>query len=323
MLYRELGQTGVQVSVIGFGASPLGNVFGEVTAESAGRAVSRAIDEGVNLFDVSPYYGATLAEERLGAALSGKRSQILLGTKCGRYGADRFDFSADTITREFDRSLQRLQTDYVDLLQAHDIEFGDAGQVIHETLPAMRRLQQAGKVRFIGITGYWPGFLARIAETAEVDCVLNYCHDNLFVDDMRNSLLPVARRKGLGLLNASPLHMGLLAGKPVPAWHPAPAPVQQAAAQVLEACAHYDVSAATLALSWCLTNDTVASTFVGISSEHEVMDACAALQAKIPAKLQEEVERIVKPVHNIVWPSGREENQDSPRTDSEPVNASH
>jgi L-galactose dehydrogenase len=85
MIYRPLGQTGLNVSIIGFGASPLGDVFGTVTPQAANAAVAHAIDNGINLFDVSPYYGLTLAEERLGAALHGRRHEITLATKCGRY----------------------------------------------------------------------------------------------------------------------------------------------------------------------------------------------------------------------------------------------
>src|ERR1700733_1243910 len=94
MEYRPLGQTDLRISVIGFGASPLGDVFGIANPEEGARAVQVAIDEGINFFDVSPYYGITLAEVRLGKALKGRRRDVVLSTKCGRYGANEFDFSA-------------------------------------------------------------------------------------------------------------------------------------------------------------------------------------------------------------------------------------
>ena len=128
--YRELGKTGLRVSVLGFGASPLGNVFDDVPASQAERAVHAAIDRGINFFDVSPYYGATLAEHRLGAALEGRRKEVVLSTKCGRYGADTFDFSAARVAAGAAESLRRLRTDYVDLLMAHDIEFADRNQIL-------------------------------------------------------------------------------------------------------------------------------------------------------------------------------------------------
>src|SRR4051812_43243328 len=125
MQYKNLGNTGVSLSVLGFGASPLGDVFRVTDPKETEVAVHLAIDQGINFFDVSPYYGHTLAEERLGQALSGKRDRVFLATKCGRYGADAFDFSARRMEASIDESLARLRTDHVDLLQAHDVEFGD------------------------------------------------------------------------------------------------------------------------------------------------------------------------------------------------------
>jgi L-galactose dehydrogenase len=307
--YRKLGITGLEVSVIGFGASPLGNVFGDVSPSASTQAVHAAIDRGINLFDVSPYYGLTLAEERLGEALVGKRSSILVGTKCGRYGQNEFDFSARSVTVHFEQSLRRLRTDYVDLLQAHDVEFGSSRQILEETIPAMLRLKEQGKARFIGLTGYWPGSLARLAAEAHIDCVLNYCHANLFVDDMNRELVPFAEQTGIGLLNASPLHMGLLGDKPIPEWHPAPQRVQDAAREVRSLCKIHAVDPAMLGLRICLDIPAVASTLVGISSESEVDAACAALDWTPPSSLLEAVRKIVAPVHNALWPSVHPENQ--------------
>jgi L-galactose dehydrogenase len=300
MQYRTLGKTAVKVSVIGFGASTLGDVFGTVTASEAERAVAGAIERGINLFDVSPYYGLTLAEKRLGQALAGRRPGIFLGTKCGRYGVDVFDFSGEGLTRNFEQSLRRLKTDYVDLLQVHDIEFGHINQILGGTLPAMRRLQEQGKVRFLGMTGYWPSLLARAAVQADVDCVLNYCHCNLFVDDMDAELVPTTEEMNLGLLNASPLHMGLLATKPIPDWHPAPSPVRKAALQIHALCESYGIDPAMLGLRKCLDHPKVASTFIVISSETEVIAACNALDWIPPPELLREVQKVLVPVHNLV-----------------------
>ncbi len=311
MHYRRLGRTDLNVSVIGFGASPLGNVYSKVTSAAAMEAVRAAVDQGINLFDVSPYYGSRLAEERLGEAIAPMRSQVLLATKCGRYGADTFDFSADTIVREFDQSLRRLRTDYVDILQAHDVEFGEVDQMLNETIPALERLKQQGKVRSIGVTGYWPGLLARIASMSSLDCVLNYCHANLFVDDVELELAAFARRSRIGLLNASPLHMGLLGNTPLSSWHPAPQPVREAAREVRAACERFGVDAGTLSLRVCLDHDIFASTLVGLSNKAEVSAACEALDWTPPEELMVTVRALVQPVHNVVWPSGLDKNADT------------
>ena len=221
MHHRQLGKTDLVVSVVGYGASPLGNVFGSIDPTEAIRAVHLAVDEGINFFDVSPYYGSTLAEERLGAALDGRRSEVILATKCGRYGDVEFDFFANRIMKSVDESLWRLRTDYVDLLHAHDVEFGDTQQIIEETIPAMRRLQEQGKVRYIGISGYPLKVLIRIARAVPVDSILTYCRYNLLIDDMDSLLMPFAREHGIGVINASGLHMGILTDRGEPDWHPA------------------------------------------------------------------------------------------------------
>src|SRR6516165_3228306 len=123
MDYATLGRTGLRVSKLGFGASPLGDVFGPADEAETTRAVHCAIDLGINYSDVAPYYGRTLAETRLGIALKGRRDRAIVSSKCGRYDVAQFDFSASRIRRSIDESLRRLQTDYLDIFLAHDIEF--------------------------------------------------------------------------------------------------------------------------------------------------------------------------------------------------------
>jgi L-galactose dehydrogenase len=190
------GNTNLQVSVLGFGASPLGGVFGDVTEDGCRRAVHRAFSLGINLFDTSPYYGATRSETMLGKCLQGlPRDQIIVSTKVGRYGPEQkdFDFSAARVTASVAESLARLQLDYVDVVHCHDVEFGDLQQVLTEALPALRRLQREGKVRHVGVSGLpFKVFrevlsaapaAAGTGEGAEegssscpVDVVLSYCH---------------------------------------------------------------------------------------------------------------------------------------------------
>jgi L-galactose dehydrogenase len=296
--------------VIGFGASPFGNVFGDVPPKHDERIVREAVDAGINIFDVSPYYGLGLAEERLGAALGPWRDSVLLTTKAGRYDAENFDFSARTVTRSLDASLRRLQTDHVDLFQVYDIEFGSIDQILQETLPAAAELKHQGKTRFIGITSYWPDLLSRIATEFPVDTILSYCHANLFVGDMDRVLSGFAKKTATGLINASPLHMGLLGGGPVPLWHPAPPAVRAAAKDVNQLCRNQSVDPATLAIYLCLQHPVVATTFVGISTAEQVSAACAALEWQPDVELLNAVRARVDPVFNTVWPQGRPENAD-------------
>src|SRR5437016_6055359 len=109
MEYRELGKTGIKVSRLGYGAAALGGVYGKLDEATGIRAVHAALDLGINLIDVAPYYGAKKAEAVLGKALRGvARDRYYLATKIGRYGLNDFDFSAKMVAASVDESLRRL-----------------------------------------------------------------------------------------------------------------------------------------------------------------------------------------------------------------------
>jgi L-galactose dehydrogenase len=310
MGYRRLGQTELTISVIGFGASPLGNVFGLSDPDEGARAVHFAIDEGINFFDVSPYYGQTLAEERLGQALLGKRERVVLSSKCGRYGVEEFDFSAKRVRTSVEDSLKRLHTDYLDLLQVHDVEFGSVEQIINETLPAIRRIQDEGKTRYVGISGYPLQVLTQIAQRAPVDSVLSYCRYNLLIDDMDSVLVPAAEGLGVGIINASPLHMGVLTEQGGPDWHPAPPELHLAVKTALAFCHEHGIDLTELALRFCFDHPRVASTLVGMSTTEQVRRNLSAFGSPAEPELVREVKAILAPAANIVWPSGKLENHD-------------
>jgi L-galactose dehydrogenase len=309
MEYRKLGQTDLNLSLVGFGGATLGGVFGNIDPADAIRAVHLAVDRGINLFDSSPYYGITVSETRLGEALAGRRERVVVSTKCGRYGFDQFDFSAKRVTASIDESLQRLQTDYIDLFQVHDVEFGDVEQIIHETLPALRQLQKQGKARYIGITGYPPKLLRRMAEATPVDVILTYCHYNLINTDMDGVLTNFAREHGIGLINASGLCMGLLTEHGPPDWHPAPQEVRDAGKKAAEFCRAHGADISKLALRFCLDHPFVSSTLIGMSSTREVETSLELLETSTDKGLLAQVEAILAPVFDYVWPSGRPENQ--------------
>lgn len=312
MQYRTLGNTGLQISVLGFGASPLGDVFRAIDPVEGARSVDLAIDRGINFFDVSPYYGRTLAETRLGNALRGKRDRVILSTKCGRYDVAGFDFSRQRIRTSVEESLTRLRTDYLDLFQAHDIEFGEASQIINETVPALRELQQQGKVRFVGITGLPLRMLKRVAEQAPVDVILSYCRYNLVMDDLDQILTPFVKDWGIGLINASPLHMGVLTGSEPPSWHPAPAVVREAGKKAAQLCQDEGEDLASLAVRFATDYSAAASTLVGMNSSEQVEHNLQALEKPVNPELLRELQTVLAPVKNLIWRSGRPENQDQP-----------
>jgi len=313
MRYKELSKTGLKVSEISFGAASLGDEYGPIEPTQGERAICYAIDKGINYFDVAPYYGGTLAETRLGQALTGWRHSIILATKVGRYkgtSAEEFDFSAARIRRSLEESLRRLKTDYIDVYQAHDIEFASREQILNETLPAMHQLKKEGKVRCAGITAYPLYLLRDIAEKAEVDAILTYCRYNLMNTSMDELLTPLTREKNTGLINASPLNMRLLTEKGAPAWHPAPKKVLEVAQKAAQYCRSKGTDISELAMRFALAHEYVSTTLVGMSKVRHVTRNLKILESPLDSELLEEVLNIIKPVANICWQEGRKENFD-------------
>ena len=308
MRYKSLGATGLQVSELGFGAAPLGDEYGKADPQEMRRALHFAIDQGMNFIDVAPYYGRTLAEARLGEMLEGRRQEVILATKCARYDTDGFDFSPAGIRRSVDESLKRLKTDYVDIMHVHDVEFGCKRQIVEETIPQLRRIQEQGKARFIGITGLSLKMLHQVADAAPVDCILSYCRYTLLNRDLDRDLTPFARSRQVGLLSASPLHMRLLAETGPPEWHPAPAEVKAAAKEVVELCRRLGASGSRLALQFALQHPYVSSTFVGISTVDEVRDNLDAITESPDSQLLMEIDKLVAPVQGKMWITGHAQN---------------
>ncbi|SIN67001.1 aldo/keto reductase [Algoriphagus halophilus] len=308
MKYRKLGNTDMEVSILGFGASPLGNVFDECTEKDGVETVHYAIDHGVNFFDVSPFYGLTLAEKRLGTALKGKRNEVYLATKCGRYGLQDFDFSKNRILKSIDESLTRLKTDYVDLLQLHDIEFVDKRQILEEAMPAIEEIKASGKARYIGITGLPVRYLAQIAREVEVDTVLSWAHYNLLEDEINDELVPLSKEKGFGLMNAAPLMQRILSDAPLPEWHRSPEEVKAMQPILLELCAKYGVRLSDVALRYAMDHPDIATTIVGMNRLPLIQQNVAAVDFNIPSQLLEEITQLLAPVKNKMWFEGNPEN---------------
>jgi L-galactose dehydrogenase len=308
MEYRKLGKTNELVSILGFGASPLGNVFEEVEEQEGINTVHYAIDHGVNFFDVSPFYGITLAETRLGKALKGKRKEVFLATKCGRYDLRSFDFSAKRIEASIDESLQRLQTDYVDLFQLHDIEFVSKEQILKEAVPAIEKIKASGKARFIGITGLPVRYLAEIARQVEIDTVLSWAHYNLLQDELNDELVPLSKEKGFGLMNAAPLMQRVLSDAALPEWHNAPKEMLAIQPVLLGICQKYGVRLSDVAMRFAMDHPDIATTIVGMCRMTSIQKNIASLDFKIPEGLLDELSVAIQPIKNLMWFEGEEAN---------------
>lgn len=310
MQYRPLGRTGLQVSILSYGASPLGGVFGPIDESAGIDCVRRALDLGINYIDVAPYYGLTRAETVLGRALRGiPRHRYYLATKVGRYGKEPrdCDHSARRVVASVDESLARLGVDYVDVIQCHDIEFVSLDQIVEETLPALRRVRDAGKARFIGITGLPLTAFRYVLDRTEVDTVLSYCHYTLN-DHSLEHFLPYLKAKGVGIINASPLAMGLLTHGGMPDWHPAGPEIKEACRRAAEFCRRRGANLSKLAVQFSVSHPDLATTIVGTSHAEKIEQNVRWIEEPLDRELLEEVLRILQPVHNRAWQQGIPEN---------------
>jgi aryl-alcohol dehydrogenase-like predicted oxidoreductase len=310
MKYRQLGRTGLQVSALSFGASSLGGVFRDIDEGEGIRAVHTALDEGINFIDVAPYYGETLAETVLGRALRGiPRDRYHLATKVGRYGAREFDFSPSRVIASVDESLARLGIDHIDLIQVHDIEFGSLEIIVEETLPALRELQRSGKVGLVGITGLPVGAFCRVARRAEVDTVLSYSRYCLN-DTSLLGVLPELEERGVGVLTASPLSMGLLSHRGPPDWHPAPIELKEACARAAEHCSRRGADISKLAVQFSTSQERLASCIVGSADPENIRRNCRWIEEPLDEELLAEVRAIFESVKDLCWYEGLPENSD-------------
>lgn len=310
MQYRVLGKTGWKVSVLGFGAAPLGRTHGDFNEKDGIRAVHTAIDLGVNFIDVAPYYGLTMAEAVLGKALKDiPREKYYLATKVGRYGADEkdFDFSPARIARSVDESLKRLRVAHIDLIQCQDVEFASVSHLVEETIPALQKLKRQGKVRHIGITGLPLKVFRKVLDKVPVDTVHSYCHFCL-TNTTLVQILPYLVEKRTGVINAAPLGMGLLTEKGPPKWHPAPAKVRDTCARAVAHCAKKNTTLPELALQFATAHRDIATTLVGTSSAKKIKESVRCIERPIDQSLLTEVQDILTPIRNEIWPSGRKEN---------------
>ena len=312
MNYRKLGNTGIEVSELGFGASSLGGVFHQFDENRGIDAVFAAVDAGINIIDVSPYYGHYKAETVLGKALKDiPRDRYYLSTKVGRYGKDghnTWDYSARRAKESVYESLERLNIDYIDIINVHDIEFqgrmeGGLQRVVDETLPALHELKREGVVRHVGITDLQLENLRWVIEHAEpgtVESVMNFCHYCL-CDDKLIDFMDFFDQRGIGVLSASPFSMGLLTERGVPDWHPAPKPLVEACRRAAEHCRQKGYPIEKLAMQFSCSNPRIASTVFSTTRPEAIKTNIAYIAEPIDEQLVREVRDIIGNQQRVSW----------------------
>lgn len=310
MRYTELGRTGMKISHLSFGASSLGSVFRETNEKESFEAVEAAIEGGINFIDVSPYYGHYKAETVLGKALRNiPRDKYYLSTKVGRYGKDgvnTWDYSAKRVTDSVYESMERLGIDFIDLINVHDIEFqaalpGGLQKVVDETLPALFELKAKGVVGHVGITDLQLQNLKWVVERCEgVESILNFCHYTLN-DDALADYIGFFEQHGVGIINASPLSMGLLSERGVPAWHPAPKALVAVCQKAAEHCKAKGYPIEKLAVQYSVSFPRIASTLFSSANPANVRRNIEWANEEPDWDLVKEVKEIIGDQQRVTW----------------------
>lgn len=302
----------MMVEPLSFGASSLGGVFHGIKESEAIEAVHTAVDGGMNFIDVSPYYGHYKAETVLGKALREiPREKYLLSTKVGRYGKDgvnTWDYSGKRATESVYESMERLGIDHIDLINVHDIEFqaalpGGLQKVVDETLPALVELREKGIVSHVGITDLQLENLKWVIDHAPagtVESVLNFCHYCL-CDDKLADYLDYFEERGIGVINASPLSMGLLSERGVPDWHPAPKPLVEACQKAMQHCKAKGTPIEKLAIQYSVSNPRVTTTLFSSANPENVKRNLAWSKEPIDWQLVQEVQEIIGDQKRVTW----------------------
>lgn len=309
MQTRSLGRTGLELPILSFGASSLGQEFRSVKLDEALASVRVALDCGLNFIDTSPFYGRGMSEVLLGIALRDvPRESYTLCTKLGRYDLQHFDFSAKRVAESVDVSLHRLGTDHLDIILCHDIEFVPMQQIVDVTLPALRKLQQQGKVRFIGFSGYPQKIFRFIGDQTDVDCVLSYNQYTLQNTRFADESVPYLKAKGIGIMNAGPFSARLLTNAPLPQWLKEPEAVKDAARKAAAHCAAKGVDIAQLALQFSLAHPDITTTVAGSANPQNIRNWAKWAAEPLDQTLLTEVLEIFRPVKNIGHVEGLPEN---------------
>ncbi|MFC5404065.1 aldo/keto reductase [Cohnella soli] len=211
--YTTFGKTGLKVSKLGLGGAPLAGDFGITDEQEVQRMIHAAIDGGINFIDTAPLYGNGESERRIGQAIVDRRDRVVLATKAARSDM-RYDY--ETTIRSVEMSLHRLQTDWIDILQIHDVESQPYELVVSETIPALEKLRQDGKIRFLGVTTRNLELLRKYMATEMFDSIQFYTRYMLLDHTAKDETIPLAKELNMGVINGSVLGMGILADAPAP-----------------------------------------------------------------------------------------------------------
>jgi aryl-alcohol dehydrogenase-like predicted oxidoreductase len=286
MLYRTLGQSGMQVSLLGYGGWAMGKKgWPGVDEKEARKTLEACIEMGINFFDTAPVYGFGHSEEVLGEALGSLRQQIIIATKCGLRWNDRgyvkHNLTRDSIAWEIEHSLRRLKTDYIDLYQMH---WPDHQTPLEETLEKLKELKAQGVIRHIGVSNFSRELLEQARALAPIVSVQEPY--NMLQRGAEAALLPLCRQLSLGFICYSPLAQGILGGNLCAAFKPGRHDIRRlnplyrnreafGAGMALVEKYHPDPAAA--ALAFVARQEAVSTILVSMTQRKHLAENCASL----------------------------------------------
>ncbi len=315
---RKLGRTGLEVSVLGFGSAPLGDIYEVLDDATAIATVEAAAEAGVTLFDTAPLYGQGSAEHRIGTALrrrppgsfvvSTKVGRMLSPAPKGRVKTSRFvgglefnvtnDYSYDAAMRSHEHSLMRLGLPAVDVLLIHDADVWTHGpeegpkryrEAMDGAYRALEKLRSEGVIKGIGLGLNDPTYMARYLSDGDFDCVLMAGRYSLLEQPALAEVLPLAEKKNVGVMLGGVFNSGILATGPVADarynYLPAPPEILDKVRRIARVCAAHGVALGTAAMQFPLGHPAVSSLALGAVKPAEVQANVAAMSAKIPASL--------------------------------------
>lgn len=302
MEYRELGKSGIKVSVVGLGCWPMGGeAWGGADDEESIRTIHRSLDLGVNLFDTAEAYGRGRSEEVLGRGLLGKRSQAVISSKAAAH-----HLAPEEIVGALEGSLKRLQTDYLDVYFVH---WPVAEIPLSETIGKLEELRQSGKIRAIGVSNFRVDQLEEAMKWGQIDVVQPAY--SLLWRSMELDLRPFCEAKGIGIMTYSSLAQGLLTGTitkdtKFPEGDQRPkttlfqpdvlGPGLEAVEGMKPIAREYKVSLAQLALNWVISRPGVTTSLVGARTPREIEDNVGAVGWKLDASAEEALDKLTQPV---------------------------
>lgn len=296
MEFRTLGSGGAMVPVLGFGAWPIGGGLGRVNASEAIRTVRTAIDSGMTLLDTAEGYRTS--ESVIGEALQGGyREKCFLATKAS------FDFTPNGIRKALESSLRALRTDRVDLYQIHG---WDPRVPVEESMEEMRRLQEQGKTRFLGVSNFLPEHMDRAMKICPIQS--NQVRYSLLFRGIEDATVDFCEKHGIGIIVHSPLAKGLLTGRYTPRSTFAPDDERSGfpdfqgdlfarhlskAAQLGEIAKEKGISLVQLAVAWTLRLPLVSCTLVGSKNSRQLAEHLGAVGVTFAPAEEERIERVL------------------------------